>query len=442
MRATSGDPEATSLRLVGECSPYNIYFDRVQNGSIWHGSCGFTWIAMARTWFPPIAIVTDLTPSNVIYSAIKTAAKGRVDVVPDCYVQNSERYQLVDFSYPIHHSEVSIISTKRDNTPLGYIFKGIYDEMSYMLLLTSFILMTMLLWRFFALTAQKPVSFVSIVVHFFGNVWSQPFPKSITSRGSICTLTSLHLFGLWNFLIASMYGSILISMMTLSVQPHAIDTLDDLLAKADIKAYIVKKSYVEDAIDSFQVLKDMKRNNRIEFPVPEDFSESVILDNLRDGSHVLIDDPQNLFHFQSLLKNGSDYCRHSLETKYYFSKQTLFSFYSGWLYRKNLRESETINSNLMWLDALGLTNYVKIKKNEGIFSSNKMEEDCEPIDRENEITCRDFPHEVSAKHAPLSLKHFKQMFKYFGIGLTFAALVFLVELLSHSHFQFLFNRYD
>ena len=352
-------------------------------------------------------------------------------------MQTYDRYQLVDFAYPNVYTEVFIISAKRANRPLGYIFKGIYDEQSYILLLISFVLMIMILWSSFALSAQRQVSIGSIAIHFFGSIWGQPFPENIIPRGCIRAQTTLYLFGFWNFFIITMYGSLVISKMTLSSEPSSIDTLGDLVAQTDLKAYILKHSFVEDALDSFGALQDMMRDDRIEFLVNEDFSNSVIFNNLQDRSHVLIDTPLNFNFYRTKLKDVTDFCRHDPTTKYHFSKQSLFGSHGGWLYRKNFPKSGTINMYLMWLEAFGFNK--DVKKNAGVFSSKKMEEDCESYAEEAKISCRNFPDDRPVSHSRLSLFHLHAVFKYFGIGLGMATLVFLTELFLISNFHAIHN---
>ena len=317
-----------------------------------------------------------------------------------------------------------IISSKNAQ-PTGLIFQGIYDTLSYILILISFFIMIAVLYISF-LCFPKPgggesVSFVQIALHLFGSIWGQPFPSEVQSIG-VSTQTSIYLFTFLNFVIATMYGSLVISKMTLRKESSPINTLEDLGAKPEIRAYILKHSFMEDSINNFKVLQDMKDEERINLISLSDFVHGGVFTNLRDRSHILIESKANFLFFRSKLEEKATYCLND-PSNYHFSKEILFSLYSGWLYRKKFELSGTINKNLMWLHAFGFT--WNPKENAGIFSHNKFDYDCDFEDN-GENPCSKYPS-LKEDHRRLSLLHLHMIFKYLGFGLVLAFFAFVTE---------------
>ena len=415
------------IRFAGECFPDNVYFQHSENGTFWHGAAGFTLLALIQSWIPQdIEVIHDLSQSNITYPVLQTAADGGVDIVADTFGQTYERYKLVDFAYPTDNSEVFIISSKNVE-PTGFIFQGIYDTRSYILILFSFLIMIVVLNTSFSFFPKSrgdgKVSLAQITLHLFGNLWGQPFPPSVQSRWN-STQTSIYLFTFFNFVIATMYGSLVISKMTVDRDSNTIDTLEDLGAQREIRAYILKHSFVHEAIDNFKVLKSMKEEKRIDLISVTDFVDGEVFPNLRKKSHILIESRVNFEFFRSKLDDMALFCQNDPST-YHFSNELLFFSYSGWVYKKNFQHSESFNKYLMWLHAFGFTKK-KTKQNSGIFSPKKMDYDCDFEDQEINY-CHKYL-DSSNNHKKLSILHLNMIFKYLGFGLGAATLIFLTEL--------------
>ena len=423
------------IRLGAECFPPNMYFEHSENGTSWHGSAGFTMLTLIQSWIPQgFEVIYDLSPSNTTYQALQTAAEDRVDIVPDNYGRSYERYQIVDFAYPTVHSGVYIISAK-NVLPTGYIFKGIYDIPSYILLYLSFLMMISVLYISFSYFPRQEtegkVSFVLIVLHLFGSIWGQPFPSGMQSRG-LSTQTTVYLFVFWNSLIAIMYGSLVISKMTLQREFNPINSLSDLGSKPEIRAYIPKHSFIQDSIDNFQVLQDMKNEERIDLMSINDFADGKVFRNLKKGTHILIESKANFEFYRSKLNDKALYCLNDPST-YHFSKEHLFFSYAGWVFKKKFKYSGTINNHLMWLDAFGLIK--NAKRQSGIFSPKVLDYDCN-IEGKNQNLCAKYPVPIET-HKRLSLLHLHMLFRYLCYGLITAFVSFLAEV---AYFYFTRNN--
>ncbi len=97
--------------------------------------------------------------------------------------------------------------------------------------------------------------------------------------------------------------------------------------------------------------------------------------------------------------------------------------------------TETLNKELMWLDAFGLLSSLEMLKNDGVWSSQKMAAACER-QREVKEFCRKPAIEGSSQrrtqsqtYAPLHWQHFWKTFKVFGAMLFLSLTAFFCEVI-------------
>ena len=99
----------------------------------------------------------------------------------------------------------------------------------------------------------------------------------------------------FSYTIALMYSSTVISMLTRQSEPERLDSLQDLLKHQTVKIFINKCSFIDDMARSIPILKDLQ--HRIEYVAIDETDPDTIgeeMSKILSGSHVLIDDKDNL----------------------------------------------------------------------------------------------------------------------------------------------------
>ena len=100
---------------------------------------------------------------------------------------------------------------------------------------------------------------ISDSIFFIGNLVNQPFPKNMTRMTRVSSILLLRTFDIFTFVVALIYGCIMIStVMSTEEKMKLIDSLDQLNRMKNIQVYIVRNKFVHDVIDDVESLKKLK----------------------------------------------------------------------------------------------------------------------------------------------------------------------------------------
>ena len=159
--------------------------------------------------------------------------------------------------------------------------------------------------------------------------------------------------------------------------------------------------------------------SRIEFI--EQYS-SEILENIYDGSHVLLDTYSNFEIGRAKL--NETHCKYDAKD-FRQSSDTVVHSSTAWLLNKKSPFKETIIDNLMWMQATGLTRKY-YNQEEGLFTKTKMNQSCRKVSSPKDLkqtSCG----EPGSVHVSIRFKHFRKLFIFYLSGNSLAFIVFLIE---------------
>ena len=159
--------------------------------------------------------------------------------------------------------------------------------------------------------------------------------------------------------------------------------------------------------------------SRIEFI--EQYSPE-ILENIYDGSHVILDTYSNFEIGRAKL--NETHCKYDAKD-FRQSSDTVVHSSTAWLLNKKSPFKETIMDNLMWMQATGLTNK-HYNEEAGLFTKTKMDQFCNKVPSLIDLkktSCR----ETGSVHVSIRIKHFRKLFHFYISGNILAFIVFLFE---------------
>lgn len=94
-------------------------------------------------------MISKTEQNNFLICVKKITFSSRIDIDPELYNMFDWRYEYVDFAYPIMHEKLQIrIISGRQIDIAGQVINGVFDTLSYSLLITSTFILGILLWAF------------------------------------------------------------------------------------------------------------------------------------------------------------------------------------------------------------------------------------------------------------------------------------------------------
>ena len=159
--------------------------------------------------------------------------------------------------------------------------------------------------------------------------------------------------------------------------------------------------------------------SRIEFI--EQYSPE-ILENIYDGSHVILDTHSNFEIGRAKL--NETHCKYDSKD-FRHSSDTVVHSSTAWLLNKKSPFKEIIMDNLMWMQATGLTNK-HYNEEAGLFTKTKMDQSCNKVASLKDLE-KTSCGEPGSVHVSIRLKHFRKLFHFYISGNILAFIVFLFE---------------
>lgn len=240
---------ARPLKLFGECYPNNVWYEQWDNGTLFKGGNLYKLWHFESKFSKGVEIITQISKSNRTHPVVQTVADGIVDLVADNFVSTHERFRFVDFSYSFSMVTTKIISFSSHEVN-GKLIEDVFHA--------DFIIphLIILLLMFAFIHFLEPDLEISDLPFFFGNLFNQPFPKSLKMK-KLASLFLLGSFDLFTLIIALIYSSLIISKMMATHQKKVINSLQELSEK---QIYIISNSFVHDILDDIPILKALKDN--------------------------------------------------------------------------------------------------------------------------------------------------------------------------------------
>ena len=279
-----------TLRMAFSCLTFTVWSEpgQSENHVVWHGP---------TAWFmkdiqPKIGldynIETELPEHE--QPALAALAQGSADMSIDTWAINYQRSKFVDFSYTQEYFGVYIISGRNTDYASSNVVFGVFDDHSYVMLLTTLFAMVLTTWLIFQ-GERKGLSITTTLFYMIGSSFKQPLVASLWPKRNIGMLM-VHFFSLYNTLICIMYSSVIISMLTKMKEPRHIDLMADLnrTENTGVRIFLMSNSYVPGHLKSSNKLVGFEdRIDYINIPA-EGRSEYLtnILNSIREGSHVFI----------------------------------------------------------------------------------------------------------------------------------------------------------
>ena len=130
------------LKVGRYCYPSMLWTTESENGTLWHGSASYVLNALKEK-LPKLEFISDLPKSNWTHPSIQSIADGKTDFDPDLFGYNWERFQFVDYSFPVFNEYIYIISAKQVDVR-GKVLDGVFDQVSFALFIIGFCLLTFL----------------------------------------------------------------------------------------------------------------------------------------------------------------------------------------------------------------------------------------------------------------------------------------------------------
>ena len=358
----------TTLKIAVDCKIPTIWIEPHPSGS------GVTWQGEPAWRFDDIKSSTGLEYDVVAGSVKGKVEEGIADVTINTYGINQENAKAFDYTYPTAEVGVFIISGKGDDVITGNVLKGIFDDATYCMAGIS--LATMILVTWLILKRENSCrSFSHTVLHLIGNMFMEQLPASMMPRTFMGAMWIL-LVPIYNMMIAMMYSSIIISLLTVIVEKNVINTMADLnrTENENVRIFINERSFIPNFLKSANMLTGFE--NRTDYFINKKDDE-LVLDSIRNGSHVLIGP---FWFFRNMICRVNKKAGRELTTTQDFWKSTepLFTTWRGMLMRKKYPHAENINKGLIWFHALGFwqirdVSYwysLDLRRNGGIWAKN------------------------------------------------------------------------
>ena len=425
----------STLRIIAECWPSNIFYKTYPDGTAWHGA-GMWRLNALKTKLPPFEVITDLSVSNTTWNAIQTLADGRAEVSPDLWGVTYQRSQVVDFSYPSKVYGTFIYSAKQKGSAVSNAVFGVFDGPSCGLIIVALMIMSFLTWVVNDKEKSRKQSFAETATYVFGNCVHQPPFKSIIPKSRFGQVMML-LFVVYNLIITIMYSSIVISILTSKPKSKGIQTLEDLQSKQNenVRIWVRRNSYMMDHLIGMKTFDELSAEGRVSYyevksTEDEAFFFEDMLQSVLNHSHVIIASEGNLKSLLKKIVHRTQTCSMRIRD-FKRARDPVFSTLSVWLYRKGMAWREKLDKELMWLDAFGL---MKMKENDGIWSDEVMEGECDDIPDLDEL-CQSKPKKTAKqrKYSPLNYDHFIPISRTYCAMILLAILAFLCELIQASN---------
>ena len=180
-----------------------------------------------------------------------------MDLVADSFVSTYNRFKYVDFAYSNSVTETKIISRSAHHIS-GDFMSEVFTDTSYITLAITISILYFLNYVWMYCFEDHPLK-MSDSIFFIGNLVNQPFPKNMIRLTRVSSILLLRTFDIFTFVVALIYGCIMIStVMSTEEKMKLIDSLDQLNRMKNIQVYIVRNKFVHDVIDDVESLKKLK----------------------------------------------------------------------------------------------------------------------------------------------------------------------------------------
>ena len=284
-----------TLRIAMYCGAFNLWFEPYcsAKGVAWHGWPAWDFANMKAKIGLEYKVLTELPePRNNLYSDMLALMDGVADISIDQWHLTYERSLLVDFSYPRSFQGIHIFSGARKGFTHADLVMGIYDDMSFRLIVITLVVMIITSWLLLRMEGRN-CSLLTCSLYIFENAMYKSLnpvivPSSIHKR-SIITI-----FTIYNFAINLMYMSIIISLLVSGSKPPQINSLADLRRDEfeHVRILLRKQGPFRSYLKSARMLGDLE--HRVDFFETAEAFKPYILQKVLSGSHVFISSHENL----------------------------------------------------------------------------------------------------------------------------------------------------
>ena len=279
----------TTLRIAMHCHAFNLWLEPDSSGTevAWHGDPAWDFANMKSRIGLEYEVKTELPEQEGgLYPEIMALKRNVADICIDIWGVTYERSKHIDFSYPDLFAPIHIFSGKTNTAMQSNLVTVVFDNLSYMCLVTAFALMC-LVSRLLQAQEHQKGSLFTCMLYVFGNAMNQPLQPPLI-RKNLFGRIIMTLFGLYNNLMCLMYGSIIISFLISNSNPQEINSLEDLHKTEHINMRIVMidRSFVLDFLKNANMLSGLE--HRIDYIDYTDRSKPSTFERILQGSHVLI----------------------------------------------------------------------------------------------------------------------------------------------------------
>ena len=337
------------VRIGRECLPSNVWTTDAENGTLWHGHSSYI-LNELRNKLPPLKFVSQLSPSNWSYAAVHSILDDVIDLDPDTYALIWDRFQYVDYSYPIQHGKYYIISGELISIS-GQVLDGVFDGMSYALFGLALLCFTLLLtfgnpeqnepskWKWIS-------SFVVNLIAALGMMIT-PCSYSISKNNKITDF----LARFCSFLLYVFYNSVIISKLLAPLNLDSIDTLEDLV-KADVKILVLKTSGQMKFLQNSAFYNEME--DKMETPDLMEYLQNwkTYSREISSRKMVVLEAKHNIVELNKYIPEKVR-CDIIQNQQFYYS-QPMFESNVAWIFKKQFKYQEVIDLTLLRLESYGI----------------------------------------------------------------------------------------
>ena len=207
-----------TLRMTFSCLTFTVWTEPgpTENEVVWHGPTAWFMKNVQHKIGLDFKVITELPDHE--HPALAALAQGVADMSIDTWGVNYQRAKLVDFSYTQEYFGVFIISGRNTNQLSNNVVIGVFDDLSYGMVIAAFLAMVVITWLVIR-GKSRTNSLITTVFYMFGSCLKQPLSSRVWPERNIGKLI-VCFFSFYNTLICIMYSSVIIAMLTKMEDPR------------------------------------------------------------------------------------------------------------------------------------------------------------------------------------------------------------------------------